>query len=189
MKHTLLTLAAAFTLLASAGAQNLLVNGDFETGQLAPWTGGTVAADPDGGFLCTSAGTLSQTVTTTAGTRYLVAADLLVTGPFGSSATITASKAVGGGVDGTRSIPFNTFTPFVVRGSLVFTATSNSTIISFAGFNIGLPGNVTVDDAVMLEVEPTTLDGRYKGSITTTLSVATLELSNKSARKITARIT
>ena len=66
MKHTLLTLIAALGLVTSAGAQNLLTNGDFESGALSPWVGGSIAPDPSGGFFATTTAPISQTVPTVA---------------------------------------------------------------------------------------------------------------------------
>src|SRR5678815_1407204 len=64
-----------------ASAQNLLVNGDFEAGTVAPWTGGELRPDPSGGLLARVGDSqvgaiLSQTVTTVPGQRYMLSVEL-----------------------------------------------------------------------------------------------------------------
>ena len=190
MKTTLLTLLAAFGVLAGASAQNLIVNGDFETGQLTPWTGGTIAADPAGGFFATTASTLSQTVPTTVGTKYLFSGMIRVNGSLLLSINLIAGPAAGGASDGIRSVSSTLFTTGFFRGSLVFTASSASTKLSFLFSPFpGSTDTITIDNAELIEVEPTKFAGRYAGGVVTTLSLTDLELSNKSSRKITARIT
>lgn len=190
MKSTLLTLASLLCVLASASAQNLLVNGDLETGAAAPWTGGTIAADPAGGFNLTSTASISQTVATTAGKRYFFSADVLVAGGFpGVNASMSATPSGGITPDGTRTVG-SAISTGVVRGSLLFTATSASTVVSFAVFQFPGPvSSLTIDNAILVEVEPSKLTGRYAGTNLTTVSLTNAELTNKTTRKVTARIT
>jgi hypothetical protein len=189
MKTTLLTLLASCCLLGSAIAQNLIVNGDFETGAISPWTGGTIAADPAGGFYATSTGTLTQTVMTTASTRYLLSADMLISGVAVPSATISAVPTAGGAPDGSRTVTGNILTPGFMRVFLLFTASSASTNVNFAAISVPFSTTITVDNVTLFQVEPSKLVGKYGGNIVTTLSLTDPELSNKSARKATARIT
>jgi hypothetical protein len=189
-KTLLLLLAAAGILTGSAAAQNLLVNGDFETGSIAPWVGGTIVPNPDGGFSGSTVAALSQTVATTAGKQYLVAADMALNSGVVFSATLTAAPAGGGIPDGTRSFTTTTPVPAPIRASLFFTASSASTTIFFSVPIVPGPiGSLTVDNAVMVEAEPSNLVGTYAGTNAVTLKLATPELSNKAARKVTARIT
>jgi hypothetical protein len=46
----LLLCLVLYVLGVQATAQNLLVNGDFESGELAPWTGGELWVNPSEGF-------------------------------------------------------------------------------------------------------------------------------------------
>lgn len=191
--HTrFLTLLAITVLAASAAAQNLITNGDFETGQLSPWTGGAVSADPAGGFFATTASTISQTVPTAAGTQYLFSGSIRLNGAafIGTGSTMSATPSGGGAANGTRSvIPPVGFAGFV-RASLLFTASSASTTLTFSFVPFpGLSDSITIDNVTLFAVEPSKLAGRYTGSIVTTLSLVTPELSNKSSRKVTARIT
>jgi hypothetical protein len=189
MKTTLLTLLASCCLLGSAIAQNLIVNGDFETGAISPWTGGTIAADPAGGFYATSTGTLTQTVMTTASTQYLLSADLIISGIAAPTATISAVPSAGGAPNGLRTVTANLLTPGFMRVSLLFTASSASTNVNFAATVVPFPSTITVDNVTLFEVEPSKLVGKYGGNIVTTVSLTNPELSNKSGRKATARIT
>jgi hypothetical protein len=188
MKTTLLTLLASCCLLGSAIAQNLIVNGDFETGVIGPWTGGTIAANPAGGFYATSTGTLTQTVMTTASTQYLLSADLILSGTI-PSATISAVPTAGGAPDGLRSVTGNLVSPEFMRVFLLFTASSASTNVNFAATAVPFPSTITLDNVTLFQVEPSKLAGRYGGNIVTTVSLTSPELTNKSGRKATARIT
>jgi len=190
LKTTLLILATALGFLTSADAQNLLVNGDFETGQLTPWIGGTVSADPSGGVFATTAGTLTQTVATTAGKRYFVSADILLTGGFPGNASIAAKPSAGGAADGTRTVNSVIGTADFIHASLLFTASSASTDIALS--IVPLPGfatSITVDDATMFEVTASKLTGKYSGNNVITLSLTNPDLTNKVSRKVSAVIT
>src|SRR5215207_7162795 len=93
-------------LAMQASAQNLVVNGDFETGQLAPWQGGEMVANPSGG-LCARVGepsigyTLWQSVVTVPGQRYLLSGALRSEDQSGSVGTVIAQSQAGN-IDGSR---------------------------------------------------------------------------------------
>jgi hypothetical protein len=192
VKATLLTLLAATAIVTSATAQNLITNGDFETGLLTPWIGGTVSADPAGGFFATTSSTISQTVPTTAGTQYLFSGSLRIngTGFIGSTASMTAVPSGGGAPNGTRPVSPPIGTTGFIHASLLFTASTASTTLTFSFVPFpGFSDSITVDNVTLLEVAPGKLAGRYSGNNVTTLSLTTPELSNKTTRKVTARIT
>src|SRR4030095_12789442 len=189
MKTAPLALLAAFCLISYASAQNLIVNGDFETGMITPWTGGTIAPDISFGFNATTSGTLTQTVMTTASTKYLLSADLLISGIALPTATISAVPGAGGAPDGTRTVTANLVSPGFMRVFLLFTASSASTNVNFTATAVPFSSTITVDNVTLFEVEPSKLVGRYGGNIITTVSLTNPELTNKSGRKATARIT
>jgi hypothetical protein len=189
MKTAPLALLAAFCLISYASAQNLIVNGDFETGMITPWTGGTIAPDISFGFNATTSGTLTQTVMTTASTKYLLSADLIISGIALPTATISAVPGAGGAPDGTRTVTANLVSPGFMRVFLLFTASSASTNVNFTATAVPFSSTITVDNVTLFEVEPSKLVGRYGGNIITTVSLTNLELTNKSGRKATARIT
>jgi hypothetical protein len=189
VKTLLLTLVAAFGVLFSANAQNLIVNGDFETGLITPWTGGTIAPDPSGGSFAATSATLSQAVATTPAKHYLLSADLLISGIAVPTATISAVPTAGGAPDGSRNVTGNILTPGFTRVSLLFTASTANTTVNFAASLVPFPSTITVDNVTLFEVQPSNLVGKYGGNIITTVSLTNTELTNKSGRKATARIT
>src|SRR5215207_2904472 len=98
MKSALKLLAALLCTLTGASAQNLIVNGDFETGLIAPWSGGSIIGNGTG-FTGTSTTSITQTVATTAGARYLVTADNLGAG-FALPGSLVAVPTGSGTLDG-----------------------------------------------------------------------------------------
>jgi len=155
---------------------------------ITPWTGGTIEPDISFGFKATTSGTLTQTVMTTASTKYLLSADLIISGII-PSATISAVPSAGGAPDGLRSVTANLLSPGFMRVFLLFTASSASTNVNFTATAVPFPTTITVDNVTLFEVEPSKLVGRYGGNIVTTVSLTNPELTNKSGRKATARIT
>ena len=156
-KFAFLGLATAVGLCATVPAQAaLIVNGDFETGSFSSdWTTtGIVAvqATPYFGFDvgyghyfavfnagtdATPNGVLSQTISTVAGTNYVLVFDY---GAGGAGQSITASALTGTGqMLATESVFRNS--PALQAFTLNFAATSNSTTIRFTDN----PANNTVN--------------------------------------------
>ena len=155
-KFAFLGLATAAGLCAAVPAQAaLIVNGDFETGSFAGWTATGiigVQATPYFGFDvgyghyfavfnagtdATPNGVLSQTISTVAGTNYVLVFDY---GAGGAGQSITASALTGTGqMLATESVFRNS--PALQAFTLNFAATSNSTTIRFTDN----PANNTVN--------------------------------------------
>lgn len=196
MKTILAFAVVTAGLLGSSLAQNLLVNGNFETGALAPWKGpGNVAPEgPGGSFICyvLEASGVEQTVATKPGVRYYLAADVFVT--TAGTGTVSAVPAAGGSSDGAFTVTGPT--PSGVRRRVTFTASTSSTNIVL---QVGAPvpptvverggsGPVFFDNVALYELSPSTLAGRYRGLAITTLTVSKPAATNKTSRKVAARI-
>ena len=199
MKAVLPLVLVTAGLLGSSLAENLLVNGDFETGALAPWTGpGNVAEGQAGavGFVCYVLETtaVEQTVATKPGARYYLAADLYLN--TNGTGTVSAVRSAGGSSDGAFTVSGPTVSPGL-RKSVAFTASTSSTRIvlqvgapsPLSAIERGGSGPVFFDNVVLYELSPSTLAGRYRGLVTSTLTVEKPAAVNRTSRKVTARIT
>jgi hypothetical protein len=181
-------------------AQELLQNGDFETGSLAPWTvaSGSAAIVPnalahDGGAVnCQLTATavnftpgtasITQTVATNAGSRYLVRGSAQNGGS--NAVTITATPSGGGAALATFGFDFT-----VQDNGAVFTATSASTVITASSSSFAGTSHLNVDNISLMEIPASSpLAGKYTGVATSTVANETAKLSQKSTQAITARI-
>jgi hypothetical protein len=137
---------------------DLVVNGDFETGDFTGWT---LVGTPGDNFVSTgfvhggnyaaylgepvNIGTLSQTLATTVNTTYTV--DFWFAGDGDTPSVFTAS------IGGTQLVdlvnpPFDTeYQEYTYN----FMATSNATVLSF-GFRDGAPGYLNLDDVSVTAV-------------------------------------
>jgi len=151
-----LCLSLAVLLATPALAQNLLVNGNFGTGNFSGWTqsgntgftnvvpsgnGYVVSAGPIG-----SLGFLSQTVATTAGTTYVLSYQLGSDGGTPNQFTAAAGATT---LANQTNIPVQALTPYTFD----FTATSVSTLVQF-GFRDD-PGALTFTDASFAPLDVT----------------------------------
>jgi hypothetical protein len=170
-----------------ASAQDLVVNGDFKSGQLTPWQGGELFANPSGG-LCGRVGepsigdTLSQSVTTVPAQRYVLSGELRSEDTSASAVTVVAQSPFGN-IDGSRVAlaPAGNF----LRFTMPFTASTASTLLEISSSGIG---DFIFIDNVSLSPVPRGADGFYTGKIVTTVTVTDPAMSAKSSRKVTARI-
>jgi hypothetical protein len=168
-------------------AQSLVLNGDFETGQLTPWQGGELFANPSGG-LCGRVGepsigdTLSQSVATVPGQRYVLSGELRSEDTSASAVTVIAQTQFGD-IDGSRVAlaPAGMF----LRFTMPFTASTATTLLEIS--SSGLGDFVFVDNVSLLPLAPGA-GGSYAGKIVTTVTVTDPAMSAKSSRKVTARI-
>jgi hypothetical protein len=171
-----------------ASAQNLLVNGDFEAGQLAPWSGGELRSNPSGGVLARIGDpmigdTIAQTVTTVPGKRYLLSAELRHENEFGVEVVMSAQTPAGN-FDARRGVGVVGMAP--QRFNVPFTASSTSAFISFV---VTVPFDpILIDNVSLIAVAPSAADGSYAGTIVTKLAVTDPAMHMKSSRKVTARI-
>ena len=173
-------------LMGSAeAAENLLVNGDFNTGALTPWTGaGTIT---NNACVVTSGQSVTQTVATVVGTKYYVAATA-GSGTF-SSYTMTAQPTAGGPPDGTK-VKGAGARVGSSRMGFVFEARTTSTNIVLAGTVIGgFAESIVYDDVVLFELPPSKFAGRYAGTASTVVAIDPPPLSNAINRRVVARIT
>lgn len=168
MKIRLPFLALALLLPSHAAlAQEQLVNGDFETGALTPWTvtAGSASvsnSDPlDGNYSVLFSGnntnTIQQEVPTVVGTRYYLSGETL--GMFPT--TLSATPLNGNTPDGTVSLS-NGF-----KG-VVFTASATITVVSAS--DSPFIGSGSADDLSLLELAPFSHPGRYTGTATSLLT-------------------
>jgi hypothetical protein len=163
-----------------------VVNGDFEAGQIAPWQGGELFANPSGG-LCVRVGdpiignSLWQTVATVPGQRYLLSGELRSQEQIPSACTVMAQGNTG--IDGARHAlaPVGAFHRF----TLPFTASTASTLLELRSSGVG--DYVLIDNVSLVPVPPGA-GGSYVGTIVTTATVTDPALSAKSSRKVTARL-
>jgi hypothetical protein len=170
-----------------ARAQNLVVNGDFETGQLAPWQGGELVANPSGG-LCARVGepsigyTLSQGVATVPGQRYLLSGEMRSEDQSASVGSVIVVSQLGN-IDGSRF----TMTPAGAfqRFTLPFTASTANTFLELKSSALG--DFVFIDNVSMVPIPPGA-GGSYAGTIVTTVTVSDPAMTAKSSRKVTARM-
>ena len=147
MKATL-CLSLAVLLATPASAQNLLVNGNFGTGNLSGWTQsgntGFTTVEPSGSGYVVSAGPIGslgfigQNVTTTVGTTYVLSYQLGSDGGTPNQFTAAAGATT---LANQTNIPGQALTPYTFD----FTATSVSTLVQF-GFRDD-PGELTFTDA------------------------------------------
>jgi len=171
-----------------ASAQNLLVNGDFEAGTIAPWTGGELRPDPSGGLLARvgdfqAGAILRQTVTTVPGQRYMLSVELRNEDQFGVEVSMIA-QAQTGNFDALQTAPVAGTAP--QNFSVPFTASSTSTLIAFevtAAQEI-----ILVDNVSLIAIAPSAAGRSYAGTMVTTVNVTDPAMSTKSSRKVTARI-
>jgi hypothetical protein len=172
----------------AANAQNLVVNGDFEAGTIAPWSGGELRADPTGDVLARVGdpqvgARLAQTVATVVGQRYVLSAELRNETQFGAEIVMSA-QAQGGGFDGSQTATVVGTAP--QNFTLPFTASSTSTNIAFeasASSDIFL-----VDDVSVIAIALPAAGQSYAGTMVTTVDVTDPPVSAKRSRKVAARI-
>ncbi|GEM_PF-4437013 len=157
VKRLLTALAVALVFIGTVHAQELVVNGSFESASLAPWTVTTGSATLvngasalNGAYSCRFSGTSSQIgqgLPTTPGTRYFATALL-----YGSATQLAAYSD--SGVLG--------YTPVNSRG-FIFTASGTTSYIFAQSFADG--GEV---DNISVTPIPLTskLAGTYKGTAT-----------------------
>ena len=187
MKTLLPLLLATTGLIMPLSAQNLLTNGNFETGELSPWTGqGIVSSEGAGdGFVCyvPEFNRVSQTAVTKPGTRYYLAADAILFNA--GTINFSAEPAAGGEPDG--KVTASGGGGILVRKSVTFTASSASTnvVLHFQGGS----DPTYFDNVVLYELSPSKLAGRYTGVASLTVAVNDPNVANESIRKVTARIT
>jgi hypothetical protein len=157
----------------SHAATNLVGNGDFETVSLSPWTGTNAAVVTAGtNHFCELTGesaNLQQVITTTVGTQYYIAADMVTDAFTASHGTLAVRAGVGGATVGSRP-PNSNPGPLPTRVGFVFTATTATTNVIFtlapAGFEDQIECTLTVDNVVVYELVPSRLAGRYSGRLT-----------------------
>ena len=183
-----------FASFGSATAANLVINGDFSTGTLAPWIidgNATAENDGDGGFVCRMDASnapvnISQPIATQAATLYYVSLKATYAGqtsPFmtrldislESNATPYASK-------------FYALSPGASQHfGFTFTATGTSTL------RIQTDGNITfIDDVSVIPLPVSPLAGKYRGTsklhITAGLPGFETELLTKRTEPVSARV-
>jgi hypothetical protein len=139
---TLAAIVAAATISASAGAQELITNGGFETGSFSGWTvtpgaaSGITGSRPQSGSYsayfgapATSPMTIAQMLNTNPGETYTISF-------FGAN---QAGGTPGNGIriyfDGTKIFDQMIATGNYQQYSVTATATSSSTLFAFEGFN------------------------------------------------------
>jgi len=189
-------LLASLALATAVHGQNLITNGDFETGTLTPWVATNDAQIGSGLYalygthscaMATSAGGLhiakiSQEVPTTPGTTYYLALDIvgLESGSF-SGYTISGVPGAGGSPDGSVILqaPFGP-----AHRTLIFHASTASTKIVIDMFGAAS----VVDNIRLIALPPNKNAGKYTGKAQTILSSAANSLSNKESIKLVARI-
>ena len=181
------------SLSCTSFAQNLIGNGDFETGAFPPWTNsGNVSITNTAiqgskscifGFVVGGGdtGKIEQTIPTIAGTVYYLTLDL-VNGGGNPLVTLSASPAGGGPADGSREIQLG-ISSTDIHYSLVFTATSTSTKIA-----IESEAGSLIDSVRLLELPPHPRAGRYAGVAKTILTSEESGLVNKTSSKVVARV-
>jgi hypothetical protein len=187
---------AFFLLLCAprAKAQELVVNGNFETGDFSGWsTSGTTAAiqnvSPISGLYSASltSGSISQVIQTEVGASYRVSCSMnapffLIAGfggnliASGTSTTDILASATGLSTGSTSTV------------SAYFIADSTTTTITVVSNTIILPGtSVEVDDLSANKLQ-FSHPGRYTGKVVTTVSFDKLQLDTSRTTNVSGRI-
>jgi hypothetical protein len=193
-----LFLACLLITVLPGRSQNLLTNGNFESGALTPWVAtGMVsvgAAPPNTGggqFACafsagglpgSGGGTVTQTAVTKAGALYYLGFD--ADPGISSSVVVSATPFGSNTADGTRTVfPTGVAT---MRFSLLFTASSNSTVVSLQ--SVPFIGTQVIDNITLIELPPNPHAGRYTGLVLTQTSSVDDSLGGHASAKFVARI-
>jgi hypothetical protein len=140
---------------------NLIVNGDFATGTLAPWAPTGTVSVTAGLCLMNGVTNIDQTVTTKAGARYYLAGGA-GTASGVTSYSVRATPAAGGTAD--VALDFFSQANSLRRFSIIFTATTASTRISISvneGDHVGLVDNIVLHEIIV----PSRFHGIYSGTV------------------------
>jgi hypothetical protein len=192
--HMLATLLLLNLALTFSFGQNLITNGDFETGSFSPWiaTGNTAINSGvalQGQFSCSfgfdqggaNSGKIEQTLATEIGTVYYLSIQALDVSA-GGSITLAGTPAAGGPADGTNEI-LNASNGGGTHYTLFFTASSNSTKVS-----ILVAGGFLADNIKLVALPPHPKAGRYAGIVKSRLTSEENELAITSSSKVVARL-
>ncbi len=170
-------------------ADNLITNGDFETGNLNGWAvQGSTAIDSGTGEVegayaanldpsSNNYGTLSQTFETTPGVSYVLQYDGISNQTFESYVSVTGSNTT----IYNGSIPSSS--TFTTHRS-TFVAVSGTTQLTF-----GADYGTTIIDNVIVSTGSFSAPGRYTGSVKITTSVPSQNIASLHTESIVARIT
>jgi hypothetical protein len=170
---------------------DLLTNGNFDTGELAPWTvtNGTANVAAGGfSFFCNLAGTIEQPVTFPGESDFYLSLDIPATGSASPGQLVSLILTVEkGGVqillEEILLEPQNFRADHIARN---FKASAGSAIVRVF-FSSG-----TIDNVRLTELVPQSFAGSYKGSakitLTTSVTADSEEIRLSTNEKVVARI-
>lgn len=184
--HPALT-ALLMAVCTTQAAENLIENGDFESGALTPWTG--VATVTNSACVITN-GTVTQSVVTQPGVRYYFSADVAINIIGAGTCKLQANDTQSMTLLKERSV--QTLLPFPNRVGLFFVATGDSTDLTLFFQGLPAPGGASTasfDNVTLYEAPETTLAGRYTGTLAVEGIVDDPMVKTKATRRIAARIT
>jgi hypothetical protein len=161
MKALALLIALTVSGMRANAVDNLIVNGDFATGTLAPWAPTGDVSLTAGLCLMSGVTNIDQTVTTKVGARYYLAGGA-GTASGVTSYSVRATPAAGG----TADVALNFFSQIsgLQRFSTVFTATTASTRVSISvneGDQVGFVDNIVLHEIIV----PSRFRGIYSGTV------------------------